>query len=167
VKRNKNVLGGQENQPAPVMEIQGQVLSSEDRFWLDTAKQLTHTSIPATEEAARQVIGLVSLLQGILFAVVTVSDLKAKLIALTGQVNFWILLLLILLPIGCWITSLWLCVLVFLPKSYSIHLRSPEISRAVFNEIVEYKHKRLLQAYSALAAGFIPLLFAVIIYLLA
>ncbi len=166
MKRNKNILGAQENRSDPLMEIQGQLPSSEDRFWLDTVKQLTSGSITVTEEAAKQIISLVTLLQGILFAVITISDLKAKLVALTGQVNFWVLLFLMVLPIGCWIVSLWLCILVFLPRSYSINMGSPDISRETFFEIVEYKHKRLLQAYSALASGFIPLLFAVIVYLL-
>ncbi len=166
MKRNKSILVNQEKQTDPVIEVQGQLPSPEDRFWLDAARQLTNTSITAIEDAAKQIIGLVTLLQGIFFAVITVSDLKVKLAALAGQGNFWILLFLIVLPIACWISSLWLCILVFLPKSYSMNLSSPDISRETFGKIIEYKHKRLLQAYSALASGFIPLLFAVIIYLL-
>lgn len=166
MKRSKGTPVDQEKQTDPIIETHGQLPTSEDRFWLDTARQLTNTSITAVEEAAKQIIGLVTLLQGIFFAVITVSDLKLKLVTFAGQMNFWILLLLIVLPIGCWIISLWLCILVFLPRIYSINLSSPDISREAFVKIIEYKHKRLLQAYTALASGFIPLLFAVILYLL-
>ena len=156
----------EKNVTDPMMEIQGQTLSSQDRFWLDTVKGLTNASITSTEEAAKQIIGLVTLLQGFLFAVVTISDLKTKLALLAGQVNFWILLVLIILPIGCWIASLWLSILVFLPETYFVSLSSPDISRETFFEIVQYKHKRLLQAHVALASGFVPLFVAVVVYLL-
>ena len=151
----------------PEREVQGQILSTQDRFWLETVKNLTGSSITAIEEGAKQIISLVTLLQGIFFAVLTVSDLKTKFTELIGTNPFWYLLVLILIPLCCWVTSLWLSVLVFLPKSYSVNLSSPDLSRETFMEIAEYKHKRLLQAYTALASGFIPLIAAIIIYLVA
>lgn len=163
----KSISAKKKNIAGSMTEIQGQVLSSQDRFWLEAAKGLTSASITSIEEAAKQIIGLVTLLQGFLFAVVTISDLKTKLALLAGQANFWILLALIILPIGCWIASLWLSILVFLPETYFVSLSSPDISRETFFEIVQYKHKRLLQAYTALASGFFPLIIAIIIYLLA
>jgi hypothetical protein len=150
----------------PQREVQGQTLSTQDRFWLENVKNLTSTSITAIEDGAKQIISLVTLLQGIFFAVLTVSDLKTKLAELIGTNLFWYLLVLILIPLGCWITSLWLSVLVFLPKAYSVNLSSPDLSRETFIKIVEYKHKRLLQAYTALISGFIPLIATIITYLI-
>jgi hypothetical protein len=163
---NRKVSRRKEDAAAP-LEIQGQALSSQGRFWLDTVKGLTSTSITSIEEAAKQIISLVTLLQGIFFAVLTIGDLKVKLADLMGSSGFWYLLALIILPLCCWVTSLWLSILVFLPKSYSVNLSSPDLSRETFFEIVQYKHKRLMQAYTALASGFIPLVVAIIIYLVA
>lgn len=166
MKKSKNTPTNLEKQPDAVIEVQGQLPSVEDGFWLDTARQLVNTSITAIEEAAKQIIGLVTLLQGIFFAVITVSDLKLKLAALAGQAYFWILLSLMVLPMLCWIFSLWWSVLVFLPRSYSLHLRSPDLSREAFNQLVEHKHKHLLRAYRALTLSFLLLLMAIVAYLL-
>lgn len=164
---NRRGTGKKPSEPAVQEEIQGELLSSQDRFWLDTVQGLTSSSITSIEEAAKQIISLVTLLQGIFFAVLTMGDLKTKLAELLGSNAFWYLLILIIIPLGCWVLSLWLSVLVFLPKSYSVNLSSPDLSRETFFEIVTYKHDRLLQAYTALAAGFFPLVIAIIIYLVA
>jgi len=147
-------------------EIQGGMLSSLDRFWLDTGKGLTDASITSIEESAKQIIGLVTLLQSIFFATLSFSSLKTTLINLQGHLSFWALLILMISPLVCWIMSLWLSILVFLPKTYLVNLNSPDLACETFLEITHYKHTRLIQAYTALGAGFVPLLLAIIVYLL-
>jgi hypothetical protein len=146
-------------------EIQGGVLSLQDRFWLDTVKNLTSNSITAIEKSAKQIISSITLLASIFFATIAFSSLETKLAGLVGRESFWLLLILMVLPLACWIVSLWLSILVFLPQTYLVNLNSPDLSREAFLEITRYKHRRLLQSYTALASGFVPLLIAIIVYL--
>lgn len=162
---NENPVAAKNNENIPEIEIQGGALSSQDRFWLDTARNLTSNSITAIEESAKQIISSITVLVSIFFAAIAFSSLETKLASLAGQKNFWLLLTLMVLPLACWIASLWLSILVFLPKTYLVNLNSPDLSREAFLEITRYKHRRLLQSYTALALGFMPLLTAIFIYL--
>lgn len=163
MKNDPGVLHEKEN--SPELEIQGGMLSSLDRFWLDTIRHETANSITAIETSAKQIISLVSLLQGIFFAIASFSSIKDKFQSLTGKNDFWLLLIVIITPVICWLISLWLSILVFLPKTYLTNLNSPDLSRDAFLEVVKYKHERLLQAYYALAIGFIPLMVTIIVLL--
>jgi len=161
----ENPVAAKSNENIPEIEIQGGALSSQDRFWLDTARNLTGNSITAIEESAKQIISSITLLVSIFFAAIAFSSLETKLAGLAGQKSFWLLLILMVLPLACWIVSLWLSILVFLPRTYLVNLNSPDLSRETFLAIAHSKHSRLMQSYTALASGFIPLLVAIIIYL--
>lgn len=163
MENDPEVLHEAEN--SPEIEIQGGMLSALDHFWLDTIRHETANSITAIETSAKQIISLVTLLQGVFFAIAGFSSIKDKFQSLTGRNDFWLLLIVMITPIICWLISLWLSILVFLPKTYLVNLNSPDLSRDTFLEIVQYKHERLLQAYYALAIGFIPLIVTIIVLL--
>ncbi|MGD0951737.1 MAG: hypothetical protein ABR985_04980 [Methanotrichaceae archaeon] len=63
-----------------VVEVQAAQPSAMDRFWLETARSVSKESIGALEDAAKQLISITSLTQGIYFAAISFSDLKKTLV---------------------------------------------------------------------------------------
>ena len=146
-------------------EIQGAALTPLDRFWLDTARNAAKDSINSLEEAAKQLIAIATLSQTVYFAAVSFSDLKKGLVQL-APVQQWEFVILLALPIALWLVSLWFAIRVFKPETYRTNLNSPDLARELYLQAVAYKHRQLQRAYLALAAGFIPLLLNIVLYLL-
>lgn len=141
-----------------------QVLSSTqasnlDTFWIETMRKLTQGSTTSIEDAAKQMIAIISLLQTIYFAAVSFSNLKSTL-SLKDPLIF-----LFLSPIALWLGSLALAILVFIPRRYDTNLESPSRSASTFNDIVSFKQKMLFYSYIVLVAGFLMLLVCIFVYL--
>jgi hypothetical protein len=154
---------GANNQDNSQIDVSGAPVSSLDKFWLDAAREANKDSIGSLEEAAKQLITAVTLLQGIYFAAISFSDVK-KTMDVEG--NFGLLRILLFIgPIILWLICLILAVQVFKPETYSTNLSSPDLAKETLTAIVQYKKKRLDQAYLALLFGFIPLIGAIIYYL--
>ena len=168
-------------------EVQGHFLTKLDRFWLDTAQDLTKEAISSLESAAKQLIVFTSLLQVIYFFAISFCDLKKALpiqdfqdfrfaVASLGGLKEWLLtseearilflVLLFALPILFWLMSLEFAVLLFTPKTYQINLNSPDVARQMYTDIVIYKHKQLQRAHKALLLGFVLLVVDVFVYLI-
>ena len=144
-------------------EVLGAFVSSLDNFWLDTARGSVKDSIGGLEEAAKQLITAVTLLQGIYFAAISFSDVKKAMD--TEGVFGWLRILLFIGPIIFWLICLVLAVKVFKPETYKTNRSSPDLARDTLMKIVEYKKKKLDQAYLMLLIGFIPLIGAILYYL--
>ncbi len=145
-------------------EIQGEPLTPLDRFWLDTARNAAKESAASLEEAAKQLIGITSLSQGIYFAAVSLSDVKKGLAQFAGQQQ-WLIVAALVVPLVLWIVSLWFAIRVFKPETYKTNLNSPDLAREMYYEVVAYKKKQLQRAYLALVLGFAPLVVNVVAYL--
>jgi hypothetical protein len=144
-------------------EIPGAVVSSLDNFWLETARGSVKESIGSLEEAAKQLITAVTLLQGIYFAAISFSDVK-KAMDVEGVLG-WLRILLFVAPIILWLACLILAVQVFKPETYTTNLSSPDLAKETLMKIVRYKKEKLDQAYLMLLIGFIPLIGAILYYL--
>lgn len=145
------------------IEVQGEPLTALDRFWLETARGAAKESVGALEQAARQLVGIASLLQGIYFAAISFSDLKKALVVQNAQ--GWLLVALFISPIVFWLVSLFFAVRVFKPETYRTNLNSPDLARETYQEIVAYKHQQLRRAHAALVLGFVPLVVNIGVYL--
>jgi hypothetical protein len=146
-----------------IVEVPAARLSAMDRFWLETARSVSKESISALEEAAKQLISVTSLTQGIYFAAISFSDLKKALVVHDWQ--GWLLVLLFASPIILWLVSLAFAVRVFSPETYKTNLQSPDLAREMLQEIVAYKHRQLKLAHTALLLGFVLLVVNIIVYL--
>jgi hypothetical protein len=144
-------------------EIPGAFVSSLDNFWLDTARGAVKESIGSLEEAAKQLITAVTLLQGIYFAAISFSDVK-KAMDVEGVFG-WLKILLFVSPIILWLICLVLAVKVFKPETYKTNLSSPDLAKETLMMIVQYKKAKLDQAYLMLLIGFVPLIGAILYYL--
>lgn len=129
-----------------------------DEFWVKTIRDITGESIKRIEEAAKQLIAIVSVLQAIYFAAISFSELKNL-----SFHNPWSFLF--ICPIAIWIISLSLAVTVFMPRTYSTNLESPSMSEKTFKEMVKFKQRQLWYAYCVLVAGFIVLIISITFYL--
>ncbi|MFZ2470715.1 MAG: hypothetical protein WAW52_02110 [Methanothrix sp.] len=54
---------------------------------------------------------------------------------------------------------------VFTPETYRSNLSSPQLAEQLYRKMVGYKRRNLKRAYSALLAGFMPLVASVVYYL--
>ena len=141
----------------------GEPVTERDEFWLETARTAVKESLASLEEAAKQLIGAVTLVEGIYFAAISFSDLR-KVMAVQGmEADFRILLF--VSPIVLWLICLFFAVRVFTPETYRTNLSSPQLAEEFYREMVGYKHRNLKRAYWALLAGFVPLVVAVVYYL--
>jgi hypothetical protein len=128
-------------------------------FWRENAERIVGESISTIEEAAKQLISINSILEGIYFPAIAFSDIKPGLTNLAAAVY--------LAPILLWILSLIFALLTLSPKKYAININSSYDSKERFNEIVSKKHNMLMLAEFFLILSFIALFAAVAHYLLA
>lgn len=160
-----------ESQTAPargdavLTEVAGETLTPLDEFWLATTREAAKESIKALEEAAKQLISLTTLSQGIYFAAVSFGEVKKTLDHMAGP-GRWALGLLLLLPLLFWIASLAMATFVFHPEVYRTNLESPDLARATYQEVVAHKHQQLNRAHLTLMVGFVFLLINLAVYLL-
>jgi len=150
--------------PNQIVEVQGEWPTPLDGFWLEAARGAAKESVAALEEAAKHLITVTALAQTIYFAAVSFGDVKAALVTLT-RAERWLAAAALVLPLICWLASLAFAVLVFKPETYRTSLDSPDLAQKFYKEAVVYKHLQLVRAHRLLAAGFVPLIINVVIYL--
>lgn len=127
------------------------------KFWRDNAKAMLRESIGGLEGAAKQIIVVTSLLEGIYFHAIAFSEIKKSLTIISG--------IFYLTPFLLWLISLLFASLVFLPRNYAININSFRSSKETFIKLVSYKHKMLKISQWLLFISFIFLLIAMAIYL--
>lgn len=127
------------------------------KFWRDNAKSMLGTSIESIEDAAKQLIAICGILEGIYFHAITYSDIRGNICVVTG--------IFYLAPLVLWLVSILFAVLVFSPKVYQTNIASWAESKETFIQIVIYKHKRLKTSQIVFFVSFIFLLIAMGLYL--
>ncbi len=148
------------NQP---IEIQPEPLTALDRFWLDTARNAAKESVGALEEAAKQLIAITSLSQGIYFAAISFGDVK-KALPQFAPAWQWTITGALVLPLVCWLVALFFAIRVFTPQVYATNLDSPDLARETYEQVVAYKHAQLRRAHIALVIGFVLLIVNIIAF---
>ena len=151
------------NQSYHIPEVDGEPLTPLDHFWLDTARNAAKESVSALEEAAKQLIAITSLSQGIYFAAISFGDVKKALPQFASAQQLAITFALVL-PLVCWVVALAFAILVFKPETYHTNLDSPDLARETYQAIVAYKHRQLRCAHVALVIGFVLLIVNVIAF---
>jgi hypothetical protein len=141
----------------------GEPVTELDEFWLETARTAVRESVASLEEAAKQLIGAVTLVEGIYFAAISFSDLKEALAV--QDLKGWFLVLLFVSPIVFWLISLAYAVRVFAPQTYRTNLQSPDLAKEMLMKMVAYKHQQLRRAHAALLLGFGLMMANIVIYL--
>jgi hypothetical protein len=133
------------------------IIPEPDPFWRENAKKLVEGSVDTLDSMAKQLIVLVSLLEGLYFHAIAFSDLRGT---LSGQLIWFYIA-----PIALWMASLLFAVLTLFPKAYNINIGSSRNSKETYELIVSMKHFRLKIAAAFLVLSFLPLMVAVYYYL--
>ncbi|VVB72324.1 Uncharacterised protein [uncultured archaeon] len=154
------------NSSSKIPIASGGGLTNEDSFWLQVGHDATKEAVGRQEEAAKQLITITSLLQGIYFAAISFSDLKKAL----GAQNFigsqlFALVALFAGPILIWLISLSFAICVLVPVKRLTILNSPDLIRKMYSEAIDYKSRNLHYAHLALLLGFVLLMVAIFVYL--
>lgn len=128
------------------------------KFWKDTTRRLLGESIKSIEEAAKQIIGVAGILEGLYFHAIAYSDIR-------GSLYGFLLVVLYVLPLALWLVSLGCAILVFFPRTYDINISSWRESKAAFERILAHKHDMLKWAGLFLFLGVLFLFVAMGAYL--
>jgi Ca2+/Na+ antiporter len=127
---------------------EGIPLSSDDKFWLKQMQEMTVSSVKSIEEAGKQLIGMITVMQGIYAAVLAFSGIKE-----IPKANI-LSALVYISPIFLWLISLFFALRVFKTRKYHYYSNSPDSSEATFQKIADFKHKNLNLSYIFLCISF-------------
>lgn len=144
-------------------------ISDEIDYWLNIKLQANPEGIKHLEEAAKEVIVITSLLQGIYFAAISFGDIKR----VGDTSNFWfeLFVLLSLLAFLSWMSSLYFANRVFMPEYYHAGSSNPELSEQArqicnaYNNSLQHKYKNLRISFTLLWISFFPLAVNILVYL--
>jgi len=126
-------------------------------FWREIGKSMIRESIGTIDEAAKQMIGVISLLEGLYFHAITFSDLR-------GKINND-LLIVYLLPIVLLLVSLIAALIVFAPDRYRLNFTSAEAGKIVYERIIRIKQLAFHTAAIFLVLGIGSVLLSALAYL--
>ena len=140
-------------------ELQNPVIAEERSFWLETSKDTIRKSLESLDNAAKQIIGATSILEGLYFNAIAFGNLH-------GKVQISWLLAIYLAPIGLLLVSLTAGLMVLIPKRrYPINIHSSDIGRLVYEYKFNRKSRSLKISSIFLVLGIMSLFFAVLVYL--
>jgi hypothetical protein len=121
----------------------------DDEFWMTKMREVAGGSIASIEESAKQLITMITVMQGIYAAVLAFSGIKEM---PKGSI---IVLLLYGLPLFVWLGSLFFALRVFWTREYKYFANSPDSAKDTFLKIATDKHKDVRLAYILFTISFI------------
>lgn len=129
--------------------IEGMPVTAEDEFWLNTLKKITADSIESIENAGKQLISMITVLEGIYTAVIAFSGIKEIPRGNVLASIFYIL------PILLWLVSLFFALRIFKTQKFVYYSNSPDSAKRTFWEIARRKQRNLDIAYICLCVSFV------------
>lgn len=135
------------------------LLADTQGFWRETGRQMVQRSIGAADDAAKQIVGVAGILEGLYFHAIAYSTLSGK---LPDATTMWIYLA----PVLSLLLSLASALAVFFPGYYDLNINSWEACRTVHNWVAGRKLRLARIAAVFLVLGVAALFVAVWKYLL-
>lgn len=141
-------------------------------FWLKVRLESKIKGIDVVDEAAKQLVGITGLLQGIYFAAISISDVKK--VGTIQDAWFLAFVFFSMITVLLWLGCLSFAVKAFLPREYHPNnyvgnQDSTEFIKQISNmyeKVLSYKQKKLRTASTLLWLSFIPLSTNLAIYLI-
>jgi hypothetical protein len=134
------------------------MLEESHSFWRANARTQLGESIRSVEATAKQLIVVVGILEGLYFHAIAYSRVR-------GQLSSTWLVIIYMLPLAFWLSSLLFGLLVFFPRPYETNVNSWRESKTTFEQIVTYKHTMLKVSGIFLLLGGLALAVTMGIYL--
>lgn len=126
-------------------------------FWREVGQTMVKDSIKTVDGAAKQIIGVAGILEGLYFHAIAYSDLRG---AVSGDA-----MVIYLAPIALLMFSLVAALLVFWPDRSRVNMRSSQASRMVYERTARDKLLALRASSVLLVVGVLALFAAVLAYL--
>lgn len=144
--------------------------NDEIEYWLKVRREAASVSLTPLEDAAKQIVVITSLLQGVYFAAISFSGVKQ--VSDTSNVWFNIFLAISLITIIFWIMSLYYATRVFIPESYKADFKTSDLAeeaveiRTAYEKISVNKHDKLTTSVQFLWFSFVPFTINIFVYLI-
>lgn len=138
------------------------------KVWNETPVQ----AIARLEDAAKQMITITAGLQGLYVALFAFSNLRMQISATQWVLPGWLLWLVFLLPLACWLVSLIYATRVFVPRIHpGVNFNEVSVSawqkvKDVYGQAAEEKLRWLQRSHRWLIVSFVFTLLAVILFIL-
>ncbi|MBA2392637.1 MAG: hypothetical protein H0V70_07805 [Ktedonobacteraceae bacterium] len=139
-------------------------------YWQKVWNETPLQTITRLEDAAKQVIAVTAALQGLYLAIFVFSNLRVQLAGIQWVLPTWMLWIVFLLPLACWVISLFFATRVFLPRIRP-GVNFNEVSagawqkvKDVYRQAAEEKLRWLRYSHGWLVASFVLILLAVILF---
>ncbi len=126
-------------------------------FWRQNTRDLVRESVKSIEETAKQLIGVVSILEGLYFHAITYADIRGK-VSTLEKIGY-------MSPLFFWTLSLVAALLVYFPRAYDTNIASWRHSKRMFQNIVAWKRIWLMIAAVLMVCGGALLLVVLAFYL--
>lgn len=120
-------------------------------------------SFTVLEASAKQLLGVIPILQGIYFAAISFGNINIAI--LNNTILEGILITLFVIPIVLWLISIRFAMYVIKPEMYEVHVCSPPVIKKFAETVCLKKYKYLNTAHKVLIAGFAFLPLNIIAYL--
>jgi len=128
---------------------EGIALTSEDEFWMCKMREMTANAVKSVEEAAKQLIAMITLIGGIYGAVLAFSGIKE-----IPKGSLWAVLF-YASPILLWLVSLFFALRVFKTQTYHYYSNSPDSAEAMFKNIRDFKYRNLNWSHFFVCVSFL------------
>lgn len=128
-------------------------------FWKEQGRELLKRSISAIEAAGKQLITLLTTMQGIYLGVVAYSEFTKKLADIPPWQHF-----LLVIPLLIWLIALYFALKIFHTQEYTFHPDDVEAIRKSYQTITALKQKNLDLTYRWIVAGLVVAVFDIVIY---
>jgi hypothetical protein len=138
------------------IEVEGRPPSPERLFWRQAIQEIRKDSVKTVEDAARQLIALVTLLSGLYFHAIAFGQLPK---GGTG------LKLVFIGPLVLWGLCLLAASLVFFPRRFMLSPYDPDEAERIVGQALAWKYRLLLAALGLLVVSLGWLVAATWVYL--
>ncbi|HEX9922005.1 MAG TPA: hypothetical protein VGD99_05035 [Anaerolineae bacterium] len=138
------------------LEVEGQAPSPEHQFWRQAIREIRKDSVKTVEDAARQLIGLVTLLSGLYFHAITFGQ------APQGYPDVKVLFV---GPLALWVLCLLAASLVLFPRRFLLSPYDPDETERLIGQALTYKYRLLRVALGLLVISLGWLVVAAWVYL--
>lgn len=139
--------------------VEGDVISKNDIFWLEQGKEMVKGNFAAIHDAGKQLITMLTAMQGIYLAAIAYSEFAKKI----GTVPTWKHIV-VAMPLLIWLASLYFALQIFRTQAYDMYLNSPEHIQKLLKEIAERKQQNVQRTYWLIAIGLGTAVFNIVFY---
>jgi len=136
--------------------LQSSVLTDEEKFWLEQGKKYVDKSIDAIEAAGKQLLAMLTTVNGIYLAAVTFSDLMKTSLEFAYRILF-------IAPFLLWLAAIFFAMRLFKTQKHQVVLISPDDIKKFYQRVVSHKQSQLNWCFVFLVGGLVVVMIALLL----